>query len=231
MTSPIRLLLPYVANLRLYTPCWEGAGTKAEDLSGDHNDGTLSGTATWNANGRLGNALEFNAAVGKVAIPRKAYLTTAPFTAELWFKLNTLPSVVGAWEVLLAMADSHLGYDAWNILAEDAGADMDKIRFAVANAVPNAAKEISSDAACIINRWYHVIATLDVALNMNLYVNAVLQAETNCCVSALSGDEDFYIGASDDGSGALDGLIDEIRFYDRVLTVAEITEQWYRGCR
>jgi len=226
-------LLPYVSDLILYSACWEGAGTKLEDVSGGHNDGLLVGTAAWNAAGRIGNCLEFDGANGDVTIARKDYFTTPPFSIECWFRLDVLPSVRAEKAVLVEMGDSTIGYAAWNLLVTDA-APNDYIRFAVANNVPDDSKQIHSDSPCVINRWYHIVGTLDTSLNLKLYVDGVLQAETATAVSFLLGDETLVLGSTSPGPGGgqkLDGRLDEVRFYTRALSPAEIFEQWYRGLR
>ena len=72
----------------------EGAGTTAQDASGNGNAGSI-GTATWTTAGKYGNALTFNGTSARVTMPDAAslHLTTA-MTLEAWVYPST---VNGTW--------------------------------------------------------------------------------------------------------------------------------------
>lgn len=75
-----------------------------------------------------------------------------------------------------------------------------------------------------IGRWVHLAATWD-GRRKRLYVDGVLEAEADGTVE--SGAYDLLLGydANGDGGGAwlfFDGVLDEIRVYDRALDAAEI---------
>src|SRR5215469_5696565 len=72
----------------------EGSGTTVTDLSGNGNNGTISG-ATWTTSGKYGGALVFNGTSATVNINNTVSLQmTTGMTLEAWVN----PSIVnGAW--------------------------------------------------------------------------------------------------------------------------------------
>jgi hypothetical protein len=80
-------------------------------------------------------------------------------------------------------------------------------------------------------RWVHLAATWD-GRHKRLYVDGVLEGEADGTIA--SGPYDLLIGYDANGEGGgewlfLDGILDEIRVYDRVLSGAEITSLLERG--
>ena len=72
----------------------EGAGTTAQDASGNGNTGSI-GTATWTTAGKYGNALTFNGTSARVTVPDATSLRlTTAMTLEAWVYPST---VNGAW--------------------------------------------------------------------------------------------------------------------------------------
>ncbi len=80
----------------------EGAGTTAADISGNSNNGTLSG-ATWSTSGKFGNALSFNGTNNQVIIPDRPSLDlTTGMTLEAWVRPS---SVASAWRDIIYKVD------------------------------------------------------------------------------------------------------------------------------
>src|SRR5690349_4846405 len=72
----------------------EGSGTTLMDLSGNGNNGTISG-ATWTNTGKYGSALVFNGSSALVTINNSASLQlTTGMTLEAWVNPSTVSS---AW--------------------------------------------------------------------------------------------------------------------------------------
>jgi hypothetical protein len=94
--------------------------------------------------------------------------------------------------------------------------------------------EVSSTAdgsTVPLNEWSHIAVVFDRDGNMTRYLNGV-QTGTQDNISAQAGSVDhplnFCIGGRDGGAGCIermfDGRIDEVRVYERVLTVGEIKQ-------
>ena len=79
---------------------------------------------------------------------------------------------------------------------------------------------IDSDNVISAGKWYHVVGVLKPNYDMELYVNGVLQAYTKNAgsINPLDGTpmwigkENFY----------LDGVVDDVRIYNRALSATEI---------
>lgn len=77
------------------------------------------------------------------------------------------------------------------------------------------------------NTWYYVAVTYDyVSQYMNFYVDGILQG-SNYIGNPIPGVRDHItIGATDKNTLGFDGLIDEVRFSNRVLSPEEIYLQY-----
>ncbi len=94
------------------------------------------------------------------------------------------------------------------------------------------------DGATIpLNEWSHVAVVFDRDGNMTRYLNGV-QTGTQDNISANDGasvdhPHNFCIGGRDGGGGCIerlfDGKLDEVRVYDRVLSVSEISTLYKSG--
>ena len=74
------------------------------------------------------------------------------------------------------------------------------------------------------NSFYYITATYDLT-NLNLYLNGQLIGASVLPMTGTTGDGDLYIGAHGNPStysGRTEGIIDEVRIYDHVLSKAEI---------
>jgi hypothetical protein len=81
-------------------------------------------------------------------------------------------------------------------------------------------KEYEHNSDIILNDWYHVVVTIKNNSEMKLFVNGEYSGSVLIGTKWASGDR-HLIGRS--GVGYLNGLLDNIRIYDRVLTQEEIT--------
>ncbi len=88
-----------------------------------------------------------------------------------------------------------------------------------------------------LNEWNHIAIVFDRDGNMTRYLNGV-QTGTQDNISSYNGVSidhplNFCIGGRDGGAGCIerlfDGSIDEVRIYDRVLTVGEIKQLYLYG--
>jgi PKD repeat protein len=76
------------------------------------------------------------------------------------------------------------------------------------------------------NIWYHVCFTIDNNF-MNLYVNGVLESSSPTTVNFnYASDKNIYLAASNEigNMGYFTGVIDNVRFYNRILSAAEINQ-------
>ncbi len=187
----------------------EGTGTTTADVSGNGNTGTLVG-ATWATPGMYGGrALSFNGSA-RVTVPDSSSLDlTTAMTIEAW----VMPSVMPATWASVATKD----VDSYYLMAgSNAGPGVPAF-----GATFGAAYSTTfAQAAIAVNQWTHLAATYD-GTTVRLYVSGVEVASR-----PQTGSISATNGVLTIGSNAYDeyftGLIDEIRIYNRALSIGEI---------
>ena len=186
----------------------EGAGTIAGDASGHSRQGTIVG-ATW-ATGKFGSGLSFNGTSARVDLPDLGRFYKLGFTLEAWVKKSSPTGdagIVGTWN-----AGQNGGPMLW----------IDHIlRHHYLTLNSGSFNYVDSGQEPTVGQWQHIAATYDGA-TARVYVNGTLAASQ--AFAANVGDSgNWRIGAyGPTASGFFDGLIDEVRIYDRALTAAQV---------
>jgi fibronectin type 3 domain-containing protein len=195
----------------------EGTGSTSADASGHGATATLSG-ATWVA-GRVGpNALNYPVATAT------ANASGAGALADLYLTGLT----VSAWIKPISAGGGGKGRivdkDFWFFYLEtpsSIGFKADQFATATAGRI--------STSNLTLNTWQHVTATWDgstSAANIHLYINGVLRdgtATNGAGAPSSDAAEALTIGNRiSDLARRFDGSIDEVRVYNRVLTLTEI---------
>jgi len=186
----------------------EGTGTTAGDVSGNANSGTLSG-ATWTTSGKYGNALSFNGTSARVTIADSASLDlTNAMTLEAWVR----PSVTQwGWRSVVTK-----DVDQYYLM----GSSNPQDRPAIGGTFGTTNQNVFATAGLPANTWTHLAASFD-RTTIRLYVNGV-QVATGPQTAAIStSNAALTIGANFYGE-YFQGLIDEVRVYNRALTATEI---------
>lgn len=195
----------------------EGSGNIAHDSSGNGNDGTIN-TATW-TDGKVGKALHFNGVDSWVQIPNSPTLTAlSQITLEAWVKEDSIsPQLKGIIskcdgaapptnaEYYLGMGDSgKIGFETYNGVAIFSGSTTTRY-------ITEAGK------------WYHVAGTWT-GNAWAIYVNGVQVLSGTCTPQTTrSNTLDVQIGRHGSWSWVyFNGIIDEVRIYNRALTSDEI---------
>jgi len=84
----------------------------------------------------------------------------------------------------------------------------------------------------VVGTWYHIVMTYDGA-NVKMYKDATLKTTTaettNIVTSAVSLRIGCYSTSATGGAYAWEGQIDEVRIYNRTLSLAEITKNYNHG--
>jgi chitodextrinase len=187
----------------------EGTGTTTADASGSGNVGTVTG-AGWSTQGRYGNALSFNGTNSVVRVASAASLNlTSGMTLSAW--VRPAASQSGWRTILQRQADAYF-LNASNdspMRPSGGGTVGGNIRF------------ISGTTANPLNTWTHVALTYDGAA-LRLYVNGT-QVATGAATGAIQTTTNpLWIGGNSPYGEYFQGLIDEVRVYNRALTQADI---------
>ena len=73
------------------------------------------------------------------------------------------------------------------------------------------------------NTWYHLVGTYD-GTDAKLYINGEVKGTAIGSGNIRVSTTNVYIGQWGDGTARFNGLIDEVRIYNRALTAAEISD-------
>ncbi|HYI93670.1 MAG TPA: LamG-like jellyroll fold domain-containing protein [Bryobacteraceae bacterium] len=188
----------------------ENAGIIASDASGNANAGTVLGT-TWVA-GKYGSSLRFNGTSALVRVPDSNSLdVTSAFTLEAW----VYPTASNSWRtVVMKEALSGLAYAIYS--------HNNSNRPAGYVSIGNSDQAANGSAALALNTWSHVAMTYN-GSTMRLYVNGVQRGSRAIAGAVPVTSGGLSIGGNTVWGEYFAGSIDELRIYNRMLSVAEIT--------
>ena len=184
------------------------------DDSGNGNDGTDT-DITYEA-GLVGRAARFNGTSSGIALPSGAYSVVngaAPFSVSVRAKLDTLTPIEAVGSVL-GFRDG--GANALNIRYDSINGDFDAFSH-------NFSGQISFGAADLL--WRHLVVTFDGTILRGYSDGSFIDEDTSVTTTAIVADS-VSIGAKGGliSSTNFDGLIDEVRIYNRVLADFEVRE-------
>ena len=196
----------------------EAAGaTSTSDASGLGNHGTLR-EAQFVA-GKFGNGLSFDGANDWVTVADAASLDlTTGMTIEAWVR----PAAMSGWETIL-MKQRGTGDMAYALYAND-GAPQSGGVAAPAGYVgaSGAHQAIRGTSALPAGQWVHLAVTYD-RTSLKIYVNGALAATRAQTGQIVVSGAVLRIGGNNSFTGEFfAGLIDEVRVYNRALSLAEI---------
>jgi hypothetical protein len=194
----------------------EGTGLTAYDSARD-NDGNLINGPVWSSSG-INGSLEFDGNEGYVQVSSDSSLNVHRVTMCAWVKVNeTGPGTnnfiinrkmtePGTYGLLVRASDNRLRAQVRLDGSEGTG------RIITSN------NPVSSD-------WIYVCGVYD-GDKLKMYVDGVLQDEINDANGNIDTDNPriLTIGAHPDHASYFNGLIDEVRIYDRALSAEEIDE-------
>ena len=195
----------------------EGSGTTVADSSGNGNTGTING-ATWTTAGRYGNALSFNGTTSYVDLGNPASLKlTGSMTWSAWIYATANPADDG--QIVAKSGDT----GGWQLKTSP---DTGSHTFGVGVSVDGTNQvQRYSNTIRALNTWYHVAGVYNAAARtLDIYVNGVLDnGVLRGAVPAAQYDpaQNVNIGRRS-GGYYFNGTIDEVRIYNRALSVSEI---------
>jgi hypothetical protein len=187
-----------------------GSGTATSDSSGNGRTGTLAGGASWSA-GRFGNGLTLDGVSGRVELPGLGTFYDNGFTLEAWVKPRTAKTdvaVLGSW-----VGGENGGPMIW--------VDHVSGRYRLTFNKGTVDDYLDSGRSPTPGQWQHLAATYD-GVTARFYLDGVEVATKT--FGGNAGDSNTWrIGAySGSPTGFFDGVVDEVRVYNRALSQAEI---------
>ena len=211
------------------------SGTTAQDSSGNGHDGTLVNDPQWVA-GKVVGALQF-AGNGDYVIDDDAenYLNGLnAVTIAVWIKSELINTDKGFIDGEMPDGNDNTMTMRYDSAGSTGGGD-DVLKMAVTSTGGEQQLESSEDLQT--TEWQHVALVWSSGQQLQFYVNGALDTPTDN-QAALSGTTSVVTelvvgkGSKDDGAAeSWQGLIDEVRIYDRALTQEEIQQvmNWSPG--
>jgi len=199
--------------LVLRLPLDEGTGSTAVDKSGYGNDGTITG-ASW-AGGKFGKALSFTTNDYVIISWDSSLDIIDAFTICMKAKWTTLPSVNVVDQILISQQD---GAGTGRSILFGRKTD-DNICSYLSGA------DFSSGVTIVAGEWYDIVLVYDGA-DLIFYINGDLKAQnTQAIDEGATGD--YVLGIHKSlVDQPLDGVIDEVRIYDRALSADEVLDEY-----
>lgn len=212
-------LLIYVdaANTRSYS----GSGNTWYDLSPYSRNITLYNTPTYSANNT--GTIDFDA-------PSLEYGTfTSPgnlsnFTCEAWIKVNTAPAsntvqaiVTQTFPGVNTRINYSLGFNGTNAT----GAYDGKIN----GGFWDGSWRLTSGFTPTVGVWYHTAVTYDGSTIIQ-YQNGISQSTLTYSATPTGSGSSSYVMRRWDDANHLDGVLSQLRMYDRALSASEILQNY-----
>ena len=183
----------------------DGSGTTLLDASGHGRNGTITG-ATWTT-GRNGGGLSFDGADDHVALGSLGTFYNNAFTLEAWVQKSTAKKdvgVVGSW--------TGTGPMLW----VDHAAGRHYVTLGT-----SFSSYLDSGVSPAVGQWQHLAATFD-GTTARYYVDGA-QVATRAVSGSVGSSNTWRIGAYGAAPGGFfDGLVDDVRVYNRALTAGQI---------
>ena len=191
---------------------WQGEGDAADSF------GTNSGTMVNGvrcAPGQVGQAFSFNGINQFVRVADDPSLDpTNAMSLECWVYINSVPS--GNLVVIASKEDPASIHQYQLTLYNNLG----QLFFRPLLTVAGSFVYFSGNTLVQVGQWYHVAMTYDGSF-LKLYVNGNLDGSAAATGPIATSTQPFRIGGDETG-WFFNGLVDELAFYSRALTDAEV---------
>jgi hypothetical protein len=209
---------PLLTSLVAHWKLEEASGVRADSHGANH---LSDNNSTGQAAGKLGNAAHFAAANEEsLAIADNAALSMGDidFTLAGWVYFDTLGAggLAAKWGPGPAF-EYMVYFDGTNL------------RFYV-SANGSASVSIANSQSISAATWYFFVAWHDAVANtISLSVNNNTAASLSHSAGVFDGSAAFSLGRNEDGLAWLDGRLDSISIWKRLLTAAERTQVYNSG--
>lgn len=187
------------------------SGTSVSDSAGTVSGSILNAGSNWTA-GRTGNALNLNGSNQSVSLGGSLN-ATKNFTIAGWIRLNR---VTGTQGILGKLTDANQKQFQLSVSAG-------KLNFQYERDGNNWSLSGGTISA---NVWTHVAVTVDSALRVSLYVNGTSVRTGVAPKETLASTSSAAIGrwAGSYNTSYLSGAIDDLKFFNKALTAAEVAQ-------
>lgn len=215
----------------------ESAGSELFDISGNFNHGTFvnMGAANW-VTGRRGKALSFNGSNEYVSIddtPALDFDRLDAFSVSAW--LYPQGNAANAAWVIKQQALVSLDYRGWYIVGEVGTGGFKLIFVHRNNNQPANVIDVRSNNVIVpLNKWTQIIATYDgssSASGVVLYVDGIevtlITVISDNLTATTKNSEPVTIGARSDEKLPFNGIMDDVRIFNRVLSKDDVRQLYF----
>ena len=201
----------------------EDSGNIAHDLTCSKYHGTLNGNPAW-ATGHLNGALDFDGTGDFVTYWHPdEFDITGSITVSAWVKVTAWDK---SWQTIVSM------YSSWSMRRDTTAAYWELPRhdaFGFFTQGTGQPRETFATTPLDDGQWHHVAGTYDRATGKQyVYTDGMLEASSQGTVGAPMNVDPaciFTVGAQNEtGNVSFNGLIDDVRIYDRALNESEIEQ-------
>src|SRR5205809_876795 len=210
--------------------CNEGSGTTLTDASGNSHNGTLTNGPTWVV-GREGRAVNLDGTNDYINIPDHSDYTLTPtlsYTWSAWVKNNNFNQWSTVWSQTLNTSNFFYFY-AHTSTDGEAGPVTNGISVYWYSGSSNLVLH-SNNNVLTAGTWSYVTVTYDAsktqASRFTIYVNGADVTNRSDVVStgtiAAIDPINIRVGSNQPYGEYLNGAVDEIRYYRRLLSLSEI---------
>ena len=191
----------------------EANGSTFSDVRGSF-DGTLAGGAVF-VPGKFGNAVKFDGSTAEVDFGLGAGDLGDKFTASVWVKWTGADSPANAMRILENKNDSN-STDGWAIFTESNNDTNVLVRGS-----SNAAISPNVTPSWKANNWHHIVAVFNSA-NIEVFADGISRS-SGVIAPVKPGGKSLKMGKWHNGNAnTFEGLMDDLRLYDKVLTANEV---------
>gem|GEM_PF-2824859 len=213
-----------------YWPFDEGRGNVINDASGNGNKGIIYG-AKWTTDNN-GNELRFEGSC--VAVSNSPGLSGMnELTITAWVKAERVGDGNGNASIIEKFDEAEITHISYiiRIGLDESGLPVFLFQRHSSCGAKVDSGRVDGGTVIQVGKWYHVAAVSD-GNCLKLYVNGKLDAKS----FPLKGSVDktktsLFIGCSRGSSYFFDGVLNEIKIYDRSLSEEEIRSQYDKGRR
>lgn len=185
----------------------ETSGTTANDSSGNSNHGTLTNmdpSTDWVA-GKVGGALDLDGTNDVVVVPDHATLDlVAPVTVAFWLNARSLSK---SFNTFVSKWGAQHNYSPY--------ANSSRMLCIYSNGGTCSSYQIP------LNQWVHIATVMTATNNTDIYINGRYHSSVARGTGATSS-ANVGIGNAPGYSENIDGIMDDVRLYNRGLSATEV---------
>lgn len=182
---------------------------------------------TGGATGRYGKAGDFDGSDDELEVGDTSTLEpVSDMTVSAWVKFDTMATVKGEAEVIIRKAHSASPFHSYLLKLDNLSGsnrfDLDWYNSS------GTGSDRWGNTNIVAGTWYHIVAVKTDA-NIDIYLNGSLDNSGTFVAPSgtiLNSDGNFSVGAASTTGSRVDGIVDDVREYNRALSAAEVSQMY-----